>query len=195
MLNKLPNPPTRAFFTKQRRKLSPQQRIFYAKQAGQRLHRLHNFLPKNANIALYLNDFGELPTFPIVQFCQKYGHTPHLPIVIKNTLQFSPIRPTICQNAFANLPAKRHPLGMLEPLHRQKLLVHKMDLIVCPLVAIDKHGTRMGMGGGFYDRTLQHFNGIKMGWCYDFQFTDSIPKNAWDIGMDMVITDKRMVIF
>lgn len=195
MLNKIPTPPTRAFFTKQRRQLTGQEKIWRAKNASLKLHRLHDFLPKNANIALYLDDFGELPTFPLVQFCQKYGHTPHLPIVIKHKLQFSPIRLANHQNAFAKLPTKRHPLGMLEPLHRQKLSANKMDLIICPLVAIDKKGIRMGMGGGFYDRTLQHFQGIKMGWCYDFQLTDNLKKNVWDIAMDMVITDKRMVVF
>lgn len=182
----------RSFFIRTRKKLSPSIRQYYAHRANLHLPRLLSQLPKNANIALYQDDFGELPTFGIIQFCLKHNHIPHLPIVWGNKLKFVPI---VAQNSLyplVSLPKKRHRLGMYEPISRINRPVTVMHACFCPLVAIDYQGNRMGMGGGFYDRTLKHYHGLKIGWCYDFQMVANLPTNPWDIGMDMAITPNRL---
>ncbi len=68
-----------------------------------------------------------------------------------------------------------------------------MTAIFCPLVAVDRQGVRLGMGGSFYDRTLNHTKALKIGWCYDFQLTDQLPKHPWDIAMDIVITPSHFL--
>lgn len=57
----------------------------------------------------------------------------------------------------AKTPLKRHKLGMKEPFARYGISADNMNMIICPLVAVDKCGNRLGMGGGFYDRTLPAF--------------------------------------
>ena len=53
-------------------------------------------------------------------------------------------------------------------------------MIICPIVAVDKNGNRMGMGGGFHDTTLakSYQSGakkpLKVGWCYDFQVVEQL---------------------
>lgn len=186
----------RSFFTKQRKALTPNERLHFAKCANLHLPKLRPHLPSHANIALYQDSFGELPTFGIVQFCLKHNFVPHLPIVQGKTMIFAPI--VIKNNAqlcFKNTPQKRHKLGMHEPIGHNWQTIDKMHACFCPLVALDKTGTRMGMGGGFYDRTLKNFVGLKIGWCYDFQVVEQLKGNEWDIKMDLGMTPSGILRF
>lgn len=180
---------SRKNFTKMRRQLTKKQRQSAEFFASLHLSKLHALLPKNAKIGLYLDDFGELPTKAILSFCQKFGHTPFLPITRQNqALRFAPIVDLM------HAPLKRHRLGMLEPISRHIIPAHQLDAIFCPLVAVDYQGVRLGMGGGFYDRTLAKApNTLAIGWCYDFQLVKKLPKADWDQAVDLVITDKRLL--
>lgn len=170
----------------QRKFLSPKKRQQLALLASLYLPKLLPHLPKNAKIGLYLDDFGELPTAPILAFCQKHGFTPHLPITIKNqALKFAPTFYRLDKT-----PLKKHSLGMKEPFTKSVITADKLDCIICPLVAVDKKGNRLGMGGGFYDRTFTHFTGLKVGWCYHFQIVENIVANDWDKKIDLFISDK-----
>lgn len=180
----------------QRKKLSHQSRQALAAHANRHLFKLVKQLPKAANVALYQDAFGELPTFGIVQFCLRYGYTPHLPVVRGDKLVFAPIYPKYTdRHGVWRFAKKRHRLGMHEPISCFYRPIHQMDVIFCPLVAIDRQGNRMGMGGGFYDRSLANYQGLKIGWCYDFQQVAKLQTQPWDIAMDMMISDKRRLIF
>lgn len=196
MLNKSPTAPNRSFFTKQRKNLSSAERLYFANQANLHLPKLRPLLPANAKIALYQDSFGELPTFGIVQFCLKHHFVPYLPIVKGDTMIFAPlIIKNNAQFCFANTPQKKHRLGMNEPISRDCLTIDKLHACFCPLVALDKLGVRMGMGGGFYDRTLKNFTGLKIGWCYDFQVIERLNANDWDIKMDLGVTPSGVLRF
>ena len=74
-----------------------------------------------------------------------------------------------------------------------------MDLLFLPLVAFDTHGNRMGMGGGFYDRSLaflQQKNGLKKpvlaGLAHEIQKVEQLLTQNWDIPLDFVITEKQL---
>lgn len=67
------------------------------------------------------------------------------------------------------------------------------DVIIAPLLAIDKKGNRLGYGGGYYDAFIQKKSGKKIGYCYDFQVVQALPKEVWDVPMDGIITDKRWI--
>ncbi len=177
---------------KQRLALSTKDRNHRAFLASHHLHKLHALLPKNAKIGLYLDGFGELPVAPLIAFCLRHGHQVFLPITcIGKALTFAPI----CAQMHKT-PLKKHRLGMFEPLTKPHLSADKLDMIICPLVAIDKQGNRMGMGGGFYDRTFAYAPQVlKVGYCYDFQVVETLKVNPWDKKVAMVITDKRILRF
>lgn len=82
---------------------------------------------------------------------------------------------------------------MQEPFVKYGISADKLDMIICPLVAVDRQGNRLGMGGGFYDRTFAHFRGVKVGWCYHFQVVENLTVNKWDKEVDMVITDRGVI--
>ena len=193
------NPPRRQF-TRQRRKLTDGQRRQYARMASLHLVKLQQRLPPLARIGLYYDGFGELPTQPLLDWCQRLGYFPYLPVVgslgrddkgnMDKRLRFVPIY----QSKLLNVPTRIHNLGMKQNHHRRLLWAHELDVIICPLVAVDKSGNRMGMGGGFYDTTLgkSHQAGLKkplkIGWCYDFQVVEQLERQAWDVPLDGIIT-------
>lgn len=192
--SKVNNPPRR-LFTRQRRQLSDGARRQYAQSASLHLTKLQQCLAPHARIGLYYDGFGELPTQPLMDWCQRLGYLPYLPVVGSlgyddKRLRFVPIY----QSKLVNIPTRIHRLGMKQNHHRRLLWACELDVIVCPLVAVDLNGNRMGMGGGFYDTTLgkSYRAGIKkplkIGWCYDFQVVEQLARQPWDVPLDGLIT-------
>lgn len=176
--------------SKQRRFLSAKDRQLAAFLASRHLGKLHQLLPKQAKIGLYLDAFGEMPTLPLLKFCEKYQYRAFAPITKPNQpLSFTPMFYNPQKN-----PLKKHRLGMKEPIAKHSLDACHMDAIICPLIAVDSTGLRLGMGGGYYDRTLVNLHRtLKIAWCYDFQVVAHLPKQPWDQAVDLIMTDKRLI--
>ncbi|ADO10697.1 Uncharacterized protein ygfA [Pantoea vagans C9-1] len=67
--------------------------------------------------------------------------------------------------------------------------------MLVPLVAFDQHGQRLGMGGGFYDRTLQNWRQhgfLPVGLAHDCQQVDSLPVAEWDVPLPAVMTPSKL---
>lgn len=80
--------------------------------------------------------------------------------------------------------------GILEPHHESpEIPVHQIDAFVCPGLAFDKHGGRLGRGRGFYDRLLAQArpDALKIGVCHGFQVVSDTFCEPHDIAMDEVI--------
>lgn len=147
------------------------------------------------HIAIYLTNDGELDTMPFIQWCWSQLKSVYLPVVHPFSkgyllfLKYTPDTP-MCKNKF----------GILEPkLNVNNIqLVDNVELIFTPLVAFDESGARLGMGGGFYDRTLQKwFSQYQqnknimphpIGLAHNVQLVASIPSEDWDIPLPEVIT-------
>ena len=75
--------------------------------------------------------------------------------------------------------------------------VASLDLVLLPGVAFDRHGRRLGRGGAHYDRTFgDRWPGGPMliGVGYAFQIVDEIPTEAWDRGVDAVVTERDFLV-
>ena len=188
------NPPRR-HFTRQRRQLNESTRRQLGKAASLHLAKLQQRLPASARIGLYYDGFGELPTQLLLDWCKRLGYLPYLPVVGSlghddKRLRFVPIY----HSKLLNIPTRIHRLGMKQNHHRRLLWASELDVIICPLVAVDLNGNRMGMGGGFYDTTLgnSYRSGVKkplkVGWCYDFQVVEQLARQPWDVPLDGLIT-------
>ena len=65
-----------------------------------------------------------------------------------------------------------------------------LDIVFLPVVGWDRRGGRLGMGGGYYDRTLANISGpLLVGLAHDGQQVDDIPRESWDVALDYVATD------
>ncbi|WP_296236293.1 5-formyltetrahydrofolate cyclo-ligase [Psychrobacter sp. UBA5136] len=199
----LSNPPRRQF-TRRRRQLTAGERRQYARMASLHLIKLQQRLPPHARIGLYYDGFGELPTQPLLDWIIRSNYQPYLPVVgslgradkgnIDKRLRFVPIY----HKKLLNVPSRIHSLGMKQNHHRRLYWARELDVIICPLVAVDLSGNRMGMGGGFYDTTLGKSQQaglkkpLKIGWCYDFQVVEQLQRQAWDVPLDGLITPSGM---
>lgn len=177
---------------KQRLALTPQQRKRASRQAFRYLEKLPFTLPncchKPAKIGIYLDAFGELPVQPIIDWAKHHHFDLYLPVVIKPNTALKFVKMPDYQPTQWRLV--KHALGMRQPANlRHAITVTQLDVLFMPLVAVDNHGYRMGMGGGFYDRTLAHSHRkpVKIGWAYDFQQVEALAVNPWDVRLDYAI--------
>jgi len=76
---------------------------------------------------------------------------------------------------------------------------NSFDLLLIPLVAFDRSGTRMGMGAGYYDRALEalgHQTSTKpylVGLAHHFQEVKSLERAPWDVPLDAILTDHEFI--
>ncbi|MBQ2915789.1 MAG: 5-formyltetrahydrofolate cyclo-ligase [Clostridia bacterium] len=76
----------------------------------------------------------------------------------------------------------------------EKYTPHPSDICIVPAMAYDKKGFRLGYGKGFYDRFLPGFLGIKTGFCYSDFIKNQLPRGRYDISVDMIITEKGVIL-
>lgn len=176
-----------------RQTLSNEQQQSYSQQICQQL--LSSKLLKDAkHIAIYLPVRGEAdPTLMLCkQGADKQFYLPVLSPTQKNHLAFAKYD--------QKTPMKLNRFKIPEPNVDDSELLNnpeKLDCVVMPLVGIDPKGNRIGMGGGFYDRTFAFRKGIKskpflIGFCYDFQMiAEQIPQ-AWDVPADAIVTQSNI---
>lgn len=68
-------------------------------------------------------------------------------------------------------------------------------LCIVPGLAFDRRGCRLGFGGGYYDRFLADFGGMKVGLCFECCLEDALPAENFDIRVDAVITEADIYRF
>ncbi|WP_205882118.1 5-formyltetrahydrofolate cyclo-ligase [Leeia aquatica] len=80
--------------------------------------------------------------------------------------------------------------------HPDRRRAEKLDLLLLPLVGVDRQGYRLGMGGGFYDATLASLRGRRaagpwlVGLAYACQQVEALPVDSWDIRLDALLTEQ-----
>ena len=91
--------------------------------------------------------------------------------------------------------------GLLEPRQdAPEVAAHEIDLFMVPGLAFDRRGTRVGYGGGYYDELAAYVrahpnatNARFVGFGFEFQLVDACPTGEWDVPLDTVVTDERIV--
>ncbi len=93
---------------------------------------------------------------------------------------------------------KKNQFGIFEPdpFFAKEISPDEKTTILIPSLALDKKGTRLGMGGGFYDRYLeQNKKAFKIGVAFSEFLIESLPKEDHDIKMDAVLTEEDFIVF
>ncbi|WP_227539792.1 5-formyltetrahydrofolate cyclo-ligase [Acinetobacter sp. MB5] len=186
---------------KLRRQLRQQRRrldCFQQRQAAQAvLNRLryHPTIRKSKKIGLYLDAFGEIPTTGLIELCFKLNKEVYLPKICNMNQNLFWVK--ISRQQFYTRRFAMHRLGMLEPQQRG-IAVQHLDVLCMPLLACDTTGMRLGMGGGFYDRTLAKTKQrpYRLGLAHDFQRLNFIlPHQAWDQPLHALCTPHHYQVF
>ncbi len=187
--------PLRRDFRELRRKLTASQQ----ERAGHALFDVVSPLPQYRHarrLAFYLPNDGEIDPGTLLEHCVQGGKTCYLPVVHPsghNRLHFVRYDP--------NAPLLLNRFGIAEPrlTHSRIAPVWTLDIIFLPLVAFDRSGTRLGMGGGYYDRSLAHASARKtqkpllIGLAHSCQEVGVLPRAPWDVALHMVATEKELI--
>jgi 5-formyltetrahydrofolate cyclo-ligase len=91
-------------------------------------------------------------------------------------------------------PLQAGPFGILQPSPCHPVKVEEVDLWVVPGVGFGRDGSRLGRGGGFYDRLLVQAHGTVIGLAFDFQVLDRMPTEPQDRFVDYIITEREVVV-
>jgi 5-formyltetrahydrofolate cyclo-ligase len=140
-------------------------------------------------LACYLPMPEEVDTWPLIKRAWRMKKRVFAPIIEKNfTMQFCEL------TADSKLLFGRH--GLLEPQDGEIIVPRALDLVITPVVAFDDNGNRIGMGGGYFDRTFfflanrQYlFHPKLIGLAFSCQRVDKIAPNPWDIRVFRVIDE------
>jgi 5-formyltetrahydrofolate cyclo-ligase len=144
-------------------------------------------------IAAYLPADGEIETQPLIELAWRMKKQVYLPVLLpflSNRLWFARFEPD------TRLVVNRYGIAEPELIHRQRIAAHALDIVLAPLVGFDRKGNRLGMGGGFYDRSFAYLLRRKhwrkprlIGLAYDFQQLPQLPVQPWDVPLTAVATD------
>ncbi len=157
----------------------------------------HRLFLRAQRMACYLPNDGELDPTPLMTLAWTMGKQVYLPVLShlrSNHLLFAPYTPgdALRENRF----------GIPEPVVslRHMINLKGLDLVLAPLVAFDGQGNRLGMGGGFYDRSFAFLRRRRhwlkphlVGMAYEFQRVDSLEHQRWDVPLQGVVTERGFV--
>lgn len=175
-----------------RRQLDPIHRTMAALKLAERLCALPLY-QSSQHIACYLANDGEIDLSIVMQRAWQAGKSCYLPALSTRhevSLDFYLYQ--------VGDPLQKNRFGIWEPVKIENRLldVNQLDLVLAPLVAFDKFGNRLGMGGGYYDHTFtgMHNDRVKPIFCgvaYEMQKIDKVPSESWDLPMHAIVTDEQ----
>ena len=157
----------------------------------------HAVFQNAQNVALYLSFNGEINTQDLIDHLWSLKRNVFVPIMhpfCRGQLLFQAYTP--------NTKMRHNQFGILEPTLDVRYVcpLEKLQLILTPLVAFDTSGNRLGMGGGFYDRTLVALQNRKhqatvAGLAHELQLTSTLPTETWDIPLPYILTSSKLYSF
>lgn len=188
-------PPDRAALRRElrarRRALSAAEQRQAARALARRLARLPA-LRRARRVALYWPMDGEIDPRRLARAAGFGRHAFYLPVLRAFpalTLGFARWHP--------GQRLQRNRFGIPEPRGRALLAAQRLDALLLPLTGFDAAGNRLGMGGGFYDRTLacrRHgaAGPLLVGVAHACQQLEHLAAAAWDVPLAVVVTDRHV---
>jgi len=177
--------------------LSPAEQRNHAQSLARLLGRQTAFLRAD-RVGAYWSGDGEIDPFPLLRLAHARHRRCFLPV-----LRSHPRRKLWFLTHRLGDPLKKNRYGIPEPRlrNRRVRLPWALDLLLVPLVGFDADCNRMGMGGGYYDRTLAYLRQRKhwrrpllVGVAHECQRVDALETNPWDVPLDMVVTEERIYV-
>lgn len=168
-----------------RRQLSPLQRRRAAMALRDVIARRPEFR-RARRIAIYRAADGEIDPLPLARLARQRGKQLYLPVLRPGgRLAFVRWR--------KGSVLRRNRFGIAEPTGA-RLIPQRLDLVLLPLVAFDRDGGRLGMGGGFYDRTFAWLTTggmirrrpLLIGLAHAFQQVRRLPRETWDVPLTAI---------
>ncbi len=151
---------------------------------------------RSRRFAAYWAADGELDPAPLLALAERRHQRCFLPV-----LRSHPQRKLWFVRYAPGYRLRRNRFGIPEPSLRQRriALPWALDTLLMPLVGFDDQCRRLGMGGGFYDRTLAYLRQrrhwrrpLLVGLAYECQRVAELAAAPWDVPLDWVVTEQRL---
>ncbi len=144
------------------------------------------------HIAAYFAVNGEIGLDPVIDHALSQDKNIYLPNLDQKSLRFSPY--------FREQKMRINKFRLPEPDvgDDEMLQPGELDLVLAPLVVFDAKCNRIGMGGGFYDRSFafrklpENLSPVLIGVAHELQKVDEIAPEDWDVRLDKVVTDQAI---
>ena len=155
-----------------------------------------SWIQEHSNIGIYYALNGEADTLKLIEFLWSNNQNAFLPVMNHNSLLFGNFAP--------NSDLNENIYGIPEPelTKENQVSALELDVVFVPLVAFDQDGYRLGMGGGYYDRTFEKklkdqkpTTPLLVGLAYEFQKQNNLVHQPWDVPLDMVVTEANTYKF
>ena len=183
----------RRLLRKRRRQLTPLEQRRAARDLYRQLSH-HPLFRRARHVALYLANDGEIDPALLLHEAQRRGKATYLPV-----LNPWPRTRMVFQRLRKGEKLRPNRFGIPEPhfCRARQRKAWTLDLICLPLVGFDERGGRLGMGGGFYDRSLAYLDLRKnwhkptlMGMAHQCQQVDHLALASWDVPLQATVTDR-----
>ena len=142
-------------------------------------------------IGIYMSFSSEVDTKDLIEQLLMLGKNIVIPRIYNN------LEMGFYKISSINDLKNKNILGILEPENNKENKASKddIDLMIIPGICFDLEKNRVGFGKGYYDRYLKNLNIKKIGICFDEQLLtgDTIATNKYDIKMDKIVTNKRII--
>lgn len=141
---------------------------------------------RGCRIAIFAGFGTEVDPDWLVRTLTRRGAIVGLPVVV------APRVPLVFRHFGPGIRFETSAFGIREPGPRAPAM--RPDIVLMPLVGVDRRGRRLGYGGGFYDRTIQawHNRGhypLLVGMAYETQYVPLVPTGSHDQVLDMLVTE------
>ena len=177
-----------------RRQLSTQQQLIAQHNIDRQLGSYPGFI-KAQHIAFYLANDGEINPAQLLIRAHQAKKKCYLPVLTPDgKLWFRRYSP--------NDHLKKNKFGIPEPSSRLKPRSSQaLDIVFMPLVGFDRQGGRLGMGGGFYDKSFAWIKKQpllrkpeRIGLAHECQEVKQLELEHWDIPLSAIATDRNIII-
>ncbi len=145
-------------------------------------------------VALYLAADGEIDPVTVIDYCWRHNKQLYLPVLDPDTHN-----QLLFVHYQADTPMRHNKYQIFEPAapYTKQIAASELDLVLLPLVAFDASGARMGMGGGYYDRSFAFKANAKLqnaplliGLAHQLQQVAKLEVESWDVPLAGIVTDR-----
>ena len=182
----------RRHFRAMRRALAPAQQESHARRAS-RILVTSGLLLSKRRVSAYFAVDGELDPESLVAHMHQTRIEVYFPVIgRRRAMTFCRLKPG--DKLELNRVGIWEPVGSRAPTAP----AWSLSMMLVPLVAFDSRGTRLGMGGGFYDAYLAKLGKqrpLLVGFAHECQAAEDIPRQPWDIPLDAVVTEESLRAF
>ncbi len=147
----------------------------------------------HVHVAGYFAVGGEILVDQILANVRSRGGFSYAPVLSEgNTLRFASF------DDYTPMISNKFNIKEPDVATSDYLMPTDLDAVLVPLVGFDKSRNRMGMGGGFYDRSFAHRNNATgkpflIGVAYDIQQAESVYPDWWDVKLDVIVTESQVI--